>query len=650
MNAIRLVIFVVGVLVCTSSYSAEQIKAITLWGDIVLIDGVACWGEGRGNPDSCGIVTWGPDGPIPAEPTDPNQFHDLGYAEGTFLNIGGKDIEIKRFEGHFKDRKADGFGRLSFGALASGDHAYLPFYYGGFKNGLPNGYGELSNYGNHSLIKGNFLDGLPDGVSEIFFEDRLVFRINLKNGIPTDGPVQIFHYPDTGSMPSSTFIGTINGSTISGDWSPLPWTAPTDLGQIIAFNDKSNYRHEDGTRIDCVVESYEPDKSIDIKSISWNMPYKGRVYDPQWSGKGIEACTLTAINGWTYGYRTDRWKMKVDPISCSNPSGVPGSFSFAPDKSGSCEVIVTGTKKNNNFFAKIWREIERTPNNVKQGIIHPITELGEEWDKFICSIAGKEPGKNCGSNMSIGISFDLPSNHNVSIDETATKNLDRADAVKNAIGRIAANTEQGPVSEWAQVAAQIYELCAEKCQSDDRREYSLQRILQIETELKSGFDADLRYRRIASFDPELIETLDRVSQYIPVASNLYRAWRGSQHLDRLKEAKEAIENLPAVEFASKEAWERQKAIVDLNRIGLATIYSGEVLPGMIGAWQSSFEAMFPSIPNLPAKTQYSILMGLGLNVQEFLKAHKETITADSWIEAVISEKLKPLGAKIPKKI
>ncbi|WP_226503507.1 hypothetical protein [Pseudomonas sp. MWU16-30317] len=112
---------------------------------------------------------------------------------------------------------------------------------------------------------------------------------------------------------------------------------------------------------------------------------------------------------------------------------------------------------------------------------------------------------------------------------------------------------------------------------------------------------------------------------------------------------DAINQLPPVDFTSKEKYARVKAQTQLAKIGFQDVIMTELGPEAVGVWKDSFINVLPDLPGLSKYAQAGLLYNLGMDANDFIKLHKKFNTSDEFIEAAIKDKLTPLGAPWPPK-
>jgi len=583
----------------------------------------------------------------------------ITWPADTFIKIGeGQFLSVQNYQGGVKNGKADGFGRLEFGGLFIEPGAFIsPFsdswgigfvYIGQFKDGMPNGAGDLYDRASSKKVRAEFSGLLKaSGSAEISILGKPTIFMNLKDGeVFPDGPLKIYLYPpEANATPSQVFYGFIKDGKQVGSWSPIPWRITNELGTTFGFDRQTSYDAKDGTHINCTVESFTPTTSGDITALNGTISDVFWNSDPVRSPSRVESCEMIGADKWRYKYKVNYVNQSVEAISCSSPSNVQGEISLNPDSSLLCKTAAVVTSRKKNVFVRVWKEIARTPDNVKHGIVHTITQAGEEFEEFVCSLAGRKPGENCTVNGSVGTTIEIPENIPTRTPEQQAAQSQRESAAKASLERIANSDSTNPQLTWAQAAASAYSLCVTNCNIAGRQDYSLMMIQGIEAEMKAGFDKDINYRRLASSD--VLDTFDFIASNIPVGTTVYKIWRGSHQLDKLRLADDIIAKLPPVEFAGKEDRARMKVRNELELIGIRDIIIDKIAPTLIDFWKDTYEELLPEIPILSPAAQFVILHELKMNIEEFAKAHAELKTADAFFDAVIAEKLSSLGAKWP---
>ncbi len=574
--------------------------------------------------------------------------------------VGDQYISIQTYEGEVLNGKAHGQGRLVFGgpwippmpgAIMGYSDIWPGFVYtGAFENGRPKGQGSLLNRPSQMSMKGEFSDLLAVSGPVTFsaFGKPVIYGTS-KDGQLSDGPLKIFLYPNGGEFPSAVFLGSMNSGQQTGTWTALPWRIKNTLAEQFGYQDTTQFITPDGAKITCVGESFAPSKSGLISGLTGDMSDIFWPLDPR-TMPSSAVCEQTGSDGYRYKYKADYSKRSLIPIACANAQGVTGSLTVINESNLQCTVQTVVVKKSNNLFAKVWREIERTPKNLEKIVWHNTDEFWGEFEEFTCGLGGKKPGKNCSVNMAVGVTIQMPGGEPPISGGSQNSSNDpaRVASAKQATGRINDVVGTSPNKAWARDFADLYSLCVQTC-SPEYSAYSMTRLQQIEFELgRSGTEAD-KYRRIASLGGDVSDILQKVASKIPVASYVYAYWRASKKLDRLDLAVDAINQLPPVDFTSKERYARVKAQTQFAKIGFQDVILNELAPEAFGVWKDTFMSVLPDLPGMSKYAQAKLLFDLGIDVTDFMKLHKKFNTSDEFIEAAINDKLAPLGAPWPPK-
>ncbi|NBQ68689.1 MAG: hypothetical protein EBU46_07605 [Nitrosomonadaceae bacterium] len=587
---------------------------------------------------------------------DSSGFVAKEWQGGTLITIDKNEfVSVKSYNGQVFEGKAHGYGRLEFGApftppTGSGlvytlNPLFGLMYAGNFQNGLPYGRGILLNRASFVTLDGDFSGFAANGPVTISIGNRPTIFAIFKDGKLGDGPLKIFLYPSNSDTPSKVFLGSFTNGKQIGTWTALPWYKKGEYGEMFGYEKSTRYSFKDGSKANCTEElSYEPTTAGNLSALTgtpfdrfWNI-------DTQTQSRSA-ICESMMPDGWTYAYKADFANSRLEPIGCKDPENIAGQFTVGASNSMHCTTTKMVKQKSNNFFDKVLREIKRTPNNVKKAFYHTGDELSQEFEKFICGLGGKEPGKNCNINVQVGVTISLPEKNypaQRSNDQASVATVQRSQA--NIYKEIDSGTDSRKA--WVRAAADVYSLCVEKC-SLEYSAYSLLRLEQLEFEVTSGSESDLRYRRIASIMTDATDIMERVMPHIPIASTIHATWRANKLLERLELAGDAIDQLPPVEFASKESIARTKAQAALYKIGFTDVILKELAPSYADFWKETYYALFPELPFLSSFSQVKILHDLGINIEDFARTHQRFNDSDKFIDAAVNTLIQPLGGVWP---
>lgn len=581
-------------------------------------------------------------------------------AKETLVRLGPDTyLPIQAYKGQVVDAKAHGFGRLDFGGptLPPADPGAVVFtvtsdsygagfiYTGQFDHGRPKGQGTLYDKQSLTSLSGDFSDFFAvNGPATISILGRPSIFATMSGGSMAAGPLKLFLYPPNSDTPSRVFLGTFDGKSQQGAWTALPWKQAIPLGQIWGYRNITNFVMDDGERIVCAGTEVMDTGAGELAKLSGNLSDATWNIDPVTIPK-VAACEQKTADGWTYSYRVVRAPFTIDPSGCKDPQGHAGSLAITADKSLQCSVTYTTRKRSNNLFAKVWREIERTPGNVKHAITHTGDELGQEFEKFICSLAGRKPGENCNVNVAVGVTMPLPGGSGATDGSAADPSrLKAAQESQLKISRVIADGNADLA--WARGVADLYSICVEKCDALYSA-YSLQRLQQLDFTLSAGAGGEQAGRQIASLRADITDIGQRVSQYIPGASYVYTFLRANRQLDRLSLAGQLVSSLPPVDFSGAQNRERIKVLTQLSAIGYRDVLAGELAPTALDYWSASYTSLFPDLPAMSTVSQVKFLHDLGVDIKDFAAANQHLDDTDKFIDAAIKAKLAPLGIQWP---
>lgn len=577
-----------------------------------------------------------------------------GYVDGYVwvtpheVNTGGVYQRLVKYTGSVAGGKASGFGRLIVGAplpptgpgiIAGygnpfGEDGFV--HTGEFVNGKPKGPGLLYSRNTSQTLKGEFWDFMDiRGPTTVGVGDRQVVYANSDEHGFADGPFKRYLYNASGSGPTHVYLGEIKDGKISGSWSPLPWTEKTLAGAVSGYAEWIYFKRDN--------ESLHRCKSLSAMALPAPMPALANdipgalqtTTDPT-TFPPLMLCETQAISGWRFTYEATRNKViggEIKPLSCADAAGRPGALSLNADEFVCLVQTVTVTRKKLNPFEKIWRETKR----VKNQAFDVFDDAGDSFSDLMCDIVQKKKGKNCNVNVKVGTTFDVPTGTTkVSVSPIAAPvdaiAAQKAKAFYEKISTHAADSEAG---KWAKNAGEIYSLCVQTCGSPASERYSLLQLEQLAKVTESAAPEAMKGRQIASITSDMREIGVWLLDTTPVISLVYRTYKVSRIADVVIDGKSQIFSLPP-HVKTEQYLARAKAEKQLTNLGIA-LTNELAVPLAIDGMTAYYQAAFPSIPGLSSAVQYSVLKRTGIDVDEFLKVHKELKDAEQFTQAAVMD-------------
>lgn len=474
---------------------------------------------------------------------------EVSYGSDTQLRVeglrGGK-IFLKSYKGSFKNGRSDGYGEL-MGAIEfsqssnplyrdlqsldpmvkgqasalverirvnaqflgqDGDAAVqealgtrlVPLTYRGeFLSGVASGQGELISA--ERRLTGTFYKWLPEGMVVHHVGGLPVLAESFVNGRPADGPILLNQYPFGIAEASRRFVGRRDGGRTTGTWYVVPWAFTTPdftrsgLGQSVRMTDES------GTRYDCTYPLAEAYRDIDqlLEAVRGDVNGAAQSADLTFSRQPT-SCRSTTVQGWVFTYDVKGTgffdAQPAPPYGCTSPAGISGSVSLLADGQYLC-TLPTTTVKEYRWGNKIGRALEKAARDVRhlivEAIVDPITAAGDEAVKVGCGVVQKEPGVTCHFYGSVEKTYDFPGSEE-----------DRNNRRKEVLDRFLAAREilfkdsGAALKNQGEAAAFQMDQCARGCEGAVQ-DFSMVSLSEVQSILTSGFEQDLKQRRIASY-------------------------------------------------------------------------------------------------------------------------------------------------------
>ena len=328
----------------------------------------------------------------------------------------------------------------------------------------------------------------------------------------------------------------------------------------------------------------------------------------------------------------------MSATACSDPTGYAGVLTIDSSNTLSCQTTKIVHKKSNNLFAKIVREIVRTPDNA----INILTKVGNAGSDLMCDVVQKEKGKNCNVNVRFGTTFDIPESD--ASDVTSTPSEPDAIRTRTAAATYERLLARDPLIEsnrWAQAAAELYSLCVQSCTNPAYRSYALLQLQDLETIVNSSASDDIKGRYITSLSRDMGDFAEKLADSLPVISTAYRWYKAGKMSDIVFYSKWAILDLPPPKNIEEDIRRRQ-VWDDLTDLGIRNVIIEQMVPIALDGWIDAYSAMLPKVQGLNAQSQYQILMKLGLDTAKFVERHNGLTNADDFLRAAISDALQPI--------
>ncbi|WP_439125917.1 MAG: hypothetical protein ACNJA3_28835 (plasmid) [Pseudomonas rhizophila] len=490
------------------------------------------------------------DGIEHADPTFAG-LDEVSYARDTQLSVEGLwdgKIVLNSFKGSFKNGRAEGYGELmgviefsqssnplyrdlqSLDPMIKGQASAIverirvnakflgededaavrealgtrlvPLTYRGeFVSGVASGQGELISA--ERRLTGTFYKWLPEGMVVHHAGGLPVLAESFAKGRPTDGPILLNQYPFGIAEASRRFVGRRDAGHVTGTWYALPWTLTTQEftksghGQEVRMTDAS------GTHYDCIYPPVEAYRDIDqlLNAARGDVIGAAQSADKTFI-RPPSSCRSTTVHGWVYTYDVKGAGLldaqPAPPYGCKSPAGISGEVSLVGDGQFLCTLpATTTTVKEYRWGNKIGRALEKAVRDVRDlvvvVIVDPIDAVGREASKAVCDVVHKEPGVNCHVHGSVEKTYDLPGS-----------NEDRNNRRKEDLDRFLVDREillkdsSAALKDQGEAAAYKMDECARSCEGAVQ-DFSMESLNEIQSILTSGFEQDLKQRRIASY-------------------------------------------------------------------------------------------------------------------------------------------------------
>lgn len=624
--------------------------------------------------------------------TDPKYtgFDVLKFEPGTLLDAG-KDIPyqfgLESYTGDWVDGKAEGFGvvagkliipqteNMTYQQLHSADEAtrgmaamlvdrvrqdavlmkqdpdaavreYLGqevfgfTFRGNFSSGVASGEGEIETA--RRRLKAVFHRWLPEGFATHYFEELPVLSEMFSKGRPADGPVVINLYPAGVKTPSRIFVGSKAADKVSGDWFSRLWRveAPDGSYTITGMDNSSTISYKDGwTNVSEYSDAWlgEP-AGLDINR------RRGRVMDSVDPSDHMylqtpARCTAIDPEGWSFGYHmtgSPPFDLRhAPPYTCSDKHGRSGVVSFPKEDCPQCTVTIEELK----WGSKLGRELEHIAKDIKKVILFPINETGEAATNTLCDVVHKEPGKNCNVSASVGTTYGIP--------DGAAEKKQRAqeDLQKFLLARERLEVMVAGMPEHQEYGSlvSVYGKLGMSGAGPDAR-LSMLAIREIEATLASGFEEDIKNRRIASMGDYAVGLFQKYMPFIEFGAAGKEAVTLSDQLITARLYAANLEEKETNEFRKLQLMNLSRQLTNLS------LQSGPRFFGITGDLVGIYADMvFPDIPDFPSKKQVGLVKGLSLkDPKDFFSRYRELKTGNEFVRAAIYQKFDDL--KLPRPV
>ena len=515
-----------------------------------------------------------------------------------------------------------------------GERSVPVTYRGAFRQGTATGDGEVSTAARK--LRGTFYNWLPNGLVTHMVDEQPVLLETFANGLPSDGPVVIHQYRNLNLTPSRTFVGSVDQGKVSGDWFDLQWTTKAESYSTVALGDYVVFSGPDGSST-CHYDStwLTEASSTDIGRIRGDAGDNLLQATDRTYLKAPSQCRFIGSNGWSFSFgvvENPPFNTKRGPpYSCADPQGRPGVMSIASDD---MTCTITTYKTTYRWLSKIGKDLERFARNVNDFIFDTVNPVGKEFERTMCSIVQKEPGRGCTVSVTYGRTFDIPDS-NEDQQQRARDNLAKFLAAREALG-----ASNGPPGTAWESALTLYNICATSCTGPERA-YSMLSVREIQKILSSGFESDISRYKLASWADAWLT----VSRYIPFAELTAGTYSGANVIRRIDDANMYVNDLsPTEKYSSLDTLAVQKELLKIrDKYVVTTTFTlaTESLTVMK-------DIAFSMIPGLPAEQQLALALGFEIgHPKEFFSTYANLKSADELVRKLIDEKFKKYGVPPP---
>lgn len=473
------------------SYSSDtQLRVEGLWdGKLVLKSFKGSFKNGRaeGYGELMGVIEF-------SQSSNP-LYRDLLSLDPMIKGQASAIVERIRLNAQFLGQDGDAAVREALGIRLA------PLTYRGeFVAGVASGQGELISA--ERRLTGTFYKWLPEGMVVHHVAGRPVLAESFAEGRPADGPILLNQYPFGIAEASRRYVGRRDAGRATGTWYALPWAFTTPdftksgLGQAVRMTDAS------GTHYDCTYPPVEAYRDIDQLMEAVRGDVIGAVQSADLTfSRQPSSCQSTTVQGWVFTYDVKGAgffdAQPAPPYGCKSPAGISGAVSLLSDGQFLCTLpATTTTVKEYRWGNKIGRVLEKAGRDVRhlvfEVIVDPIDAAGREASKVVCDVVHKEPGVNCHVYGSVEKTYDLPGSDE-DRNNRSKEELDRFLAAREILFK-----DSSALKDQGEGAAYKMDECARSCEGA-AQDFSMESLSEIQSILTSGFEQDLKQRRIASY-------------------------------------------------------------------------------------------------------------------------------------------------------
>ncbi|MCS0630323.1 hypothetical protein NX786_13350 [Telluria mixta] len=507
-----------------------------------------------------------------------------------------------------------------------GDQRVQFRFIGNFVNGRANGPGRIETA--TRTLKGNFHDWKLDGLVTHLYGSSLVLLEMFSNGSPTNGPILINQYSGNTNFPTRTFVGVAKDGALKGDWfnSRVMWRGTTWSSSLMDGTILTVY--DNGDRSECTYAA-PPVSTTNLSKIRGLSEYGILGYSDETYQQSIIECKYSE-NGWTFRHSVSQtgpfaWKHK-SPYYCWDPQRRSGVVTITKDDELSCTV--TSTEMTYQWGKKIGLKLEHLAHEVRNIILTPIDAVGKAVATTICDVAQKEPGKDCNVSISYGQTFDVPDTE-ASRKLRAAADLEKFLQARQALQEKLSNDPNK--TEW-NTSANIFLGCAKSC-AEPAQNFSMLAVQEINAILTSGFEEDIKRRRLASLSDTAWSIFSMFKPAIDAGASAYSYLNMQSDLFNAKVYLESLEPSPTMTATNIEGVRNELNILYFK---YQTPAAMELASQFLYLLQ---DAAIQGLPGLPVKNQIALAIAFGIsNPTQFFEKYKDFKSKEELVDKLIEIK------------